>query len=62
MQVDLLVLLGLLGGIGAVGTYAVGALRGIKKWVRATAASCIRHGQFSLVSFGVRWTPCSFVR
>jgi hypothetical protein len=39
MQVDLLVLLGILGGIGAVGTYAVGALRGIKKWVRATAAS-----------------------
>lgn len=42
MNVDVLVILAILGGIGAVATYAAGALRGIKKWVRKTAASTER--------------------
>lgn len=42
MKVDPMLIIGLLVGVGAVITYAANALRGIKKWVRKTAASSER--------------------
>ncbi|THV27950.1 hypothetical protein [Glycomyces paridis] len=42
MTIDLPVLLGILVALGAVVTYAAGALRGLKKWVRRTATSAER--------------------
>lgn len=53
MNVDILVVLAFLGAIGALGTYAANALRGIRKWVRKTAASTERAEEKLTTESGV---------
>lgn len=53
MTVDILVVLAFLGALGLVVTYAANALRGIKKWVRKTAASSERAEEQLTTESGV---------
>jgi predicted nuclease with RNAse H fold len=53
VKIDLTVLVALLVGLGAVVTYAANALRGIRKWVRKTAASTERAEEKLTTESGV---------
>jgi hypothetical protein len=53
MTIDLTVLLAALVTLGALVTYAANALRGIKKWVRKTAASSERAEEQLTTESGV---------
>jgi hypothetical protein len=53
MTVDILVVLAFLGALGALATYAANALRGIRMWVRKTAASTERAEEQLTTESGV---------